>query len=83
MAGIKKIKTSEKKTKKAKVSISQPEEALPVDPVVKEEEPTSQEQVQDIPKGWIKITSNQVVVAEKEGKLIGFDSSKMIALIKE
>ena len=81
MTAIKKVKKSEKKTNEAEGSI--PKAELPVTPIIVEKEQTSKEQVQDIPKGWIKVTSDQVVIAEKARKLVGFDSSKMIALIKE
>jgi len=35
------------------------------------------------PTVWVKVTIEQVVAAEKAGKLYGFDDKRMIALIRD
>ena len=36
-----------------------------------------------LPKNWRRVTQDQVLEAEKNRKLVGFDPEKMIALIKD
>lgn len=36
-----------------------------------------------MPTKWVKVTEEQVTIAQDEGRLVGFDPDKMIALIRD
>jgi hypothetical protein len=67
---INKLKSSEEETTEIEAT-----------PLVKEK-PKVEVVNLDIPKGWVKFSKGEALQAEKNGILIGYDSVKGIALIK-